>query len=188
MRKIKQSQANSERGFRPSPYKKSSKTQPSPNEVFALRYTWNQGVSKEENPKHQAKSSQVFTRFSPFATPEIKWYHSKKNAQIKQSQGESEWGFVLRPGVILDEINGKITQKSEKSSLTQPSLNEVFALRHAHHSKTSTRARNTIDYDSRQHTKSKSNHYKSNTQCVIINYHPQSLSLTSSYIKEHSNP
>jgi hypothetical protein len=49
MRKIKQSQAKSAQGFRPSPYKKSSntiakidkssKTQPSPNEVFALRYT-----------------------------------------------------------------------------------------------------------------------------------------------------
>jgi hypothetical protein len=43
--KIKQSQGKSERGFRPSPRMKSSK-----------------------NHKNQAKSSQVLTRFSPFAT------------------------------------------------------------------------------------------------------------------------
>jgi hypothetical protein len=43
--KIKQSQGKSERGFRPLPRMKSSK-----------------------NHKNQAKSSQVLTRFSPFAT------------------------------------------------------------------------------------------------------------------------
>jgi hypothetical protein len=68
--------------------------------------------------------------FSPFATHEIKQYNSKKNAQIKQSQGESERGFVLCPGVTLDKINGEKTHKKQKSSKTQPSLNEVFALRH----------------------------------------------------------
>jgi hypothetical protein len=36
---------------------------------------------------------------------------SNKNAQTKESQGESERGFVVSPGVTLDKINGKMTQK-----------------------------------------------------------------------------
>jgi hypothetical protein len=56
---------------------------------------------------------------------------AKKNAQIKESQGESERGFVVSPGVTPDEINGKMTQKKQKSIKAQPSLNEVFAKSHA---------------------------------------------------------
>jgi hypothetical protein len=41
---------------------------------------------------------------------------AKKNAQIKESQGESERGFVVSPGVTPDEINGKMTQKSKNQS------------------------------------------------------------------------
>jgi hypothetical protein len=52
---------------------------------------------------------------------------AKKNAQIKESQGESERGFVVSPGVTPDEINGKTTQKKQKSIKAQPSPNEVFA-------------------------------------------------------------
>jgi hypothetical protein len=50
--------------------------------------------------------------------------------QIKQSRAKSERGFVLRPAITPDEINGKMTQKMQKSRKAQPSLNEVFALRH----------------------------------------------------------
>jgi hypothetical protein len=41
---------------------------------------------------------------------------AKKNAQIKESQGESERGFVVSPGVTPDEINGKMMQKSKNQS------------------------------------------------------------------------
>jgi hypothetical protein len=55
---------------------------------------------------------------------------AKKNAQIKESQGESERGFVVSPGITLDKINGKMMQKKQKSIKAQPSLNEVFAKSH----------------------------------------------------------
>jgi hypothetical protein len=81
--------------------------------------------------KNQGKSSRLQTRFSPFAAHEIKGHTSNKIAKIKQCQAKSERGSVLRPAVTLDKINGKMTQNRQKSSKAQPSLNEVFALRHA---------------------------------------------------------
>jgi hypothetical protein len=74
------------------------------------------GLYEQQNSKNQAKSRQVWTRFSPFATHEIKQYHSNKDAQIKQSQGESERGFVLCPGVTLDEIDGEMMQKKQNQA------------------------------------------------------------------------
>jgi hypothetical protein len=66
-----QNQATFERGFvlatpvnHSKKTHKSSRIKPIPNEVFALRHTWNQA----KNAKNKAKSSEVFTRFSPFAT------------------------------------------------------------------------------------------------------------------------
>jgi hypothetical protein len=49
--RIKQSQGKSEQGF--------------------------PGIQVAKNAKNQAKSSRASTRFSPFATHEIKQYHSK---------------------------------------------------------------------------------------------------------------
>jgi hypothetical protein len=109
--------------------KKSSKVKPSPHEVFALRHTrlyTSNTIAKIK--QSQGKSERGFR-----LSPRMKSSNTiaKKNAQIKQSQAKSERGFVIRPGVILDKIDGKITQKKQKSSKTQPSPNEVFALRHA---------------------------------------------------------
>jgi hypothetical protein len=108
---------------------KSSNTQPSPNKVFALRharlYTSNTIAKIKQS---QGKSERGF-RLSPRLRSSNTI--AKTNAELKQSQAKSEQGFVLCPGVILDKIDGKITQKKQKSSKTQPSLNEVFALRHA---------------------------------------------------------
>jgi hypothetical protein len=56
---------------------------------------------------------------------------AKKNAEIKESQGESERGFVISPGITIDKINGKTTQKKQKSIKAQPSPNEIFAKSHA---------------------------------------------------------
>jgi hypothetical protein len=102
MRKIKQSQVKSERGFHPSLYMKSSNT-----------------IAKKE--KNQAKSSQVRTRFSPFATQGL---DEQYNSKIKQSQAKSERGF--RPSPRMKSSN-MIATKMHKSSKVNASLNEVLS-------------------------------------------------------------
>jgi hypothetical protein len=52
---------------------------PIPNKVLS-------SPSPSPNSKNQAKSSEVLTRFSPFATGEIKQYHGQKK---RTNQGKS---------------------------------------------------------------------------------------------------
>ena len=69
-----------------------------------------------KSSKNQAKSRRVLTRFSPFTTDKIKPYHIKKNAEIKESQGESERGFAVSPAITPDKVNGKMTQKCKNQA------------------------------------------------------------------------
>jgi hypothetical protein len=61
------------------------------------------------------------------STPDkIKQYHSKKTAQIKQSQAKSEQGFDPRPGVTPDKINRNQATQSSKNNENQATSKQGF--------------------------------------------------------------